>query len=681
MHRKTILPRFLAWSLALGFLINFSAQAVTAQGVDRKLPGFAQQPNIADGKGAPKDASEPYILVLSKDSTRQIEMSTKDLISEFRSENPTIVKVQALLDNARAVLVTGVNPGTTRIFLTDAKKNVESMEVRVLRGDEELVAEQAAARRRETDARIRADQEEKIVKTKHLMDLIRKTVPTANVEVDATKNIMQSGSSAYAGATGSVVTYTGKKWRVVLSGTVPLAESVPVITNLALGVFEDSEIINYMVIPGVQQVQIEVTIARVNRSRARNIGFSFLEAGKQHFLASTIGGGGSLTTGNVLPSVLSPISSLTATPNAVFGIFNDKQSFMGYLNALTTEGLAKLISEPRVMTLSGRAANIVSGGKTPILTSSGIGAPSVTYMDFGTVVDFLPIVLGNGKIHLEVSPQISSLDQAAGITIPGAIITSVPGFDVRSAKVTVEMQDGETLAIGGLIQNTVQAQNSKVPILGDIPFLAFAFTSKTYTESEEELIILVTPHLVNPMACNQLPKYLPGRETRTVDDFELFLEGILEAPRGQRNLTHPYTAAYLNGPGSGKYPCGDAAGGCGVGGCSIPGGCGATGCGTTGNCGSGVDSPYPTVKGNGSPLGGSPSAMPTSDAPISSMPQDEPMPNNNFRPLVNTPPVAPNPVDAPSAAPQTLPNLPPANTGAGPTTGATFGPAVTADPR
>ena len=256
-------------------------------------------------------------------------------------------------------------------------------------------------------------------------------------------------------------------------------------------------------------------------------------------------------------------------------------------------------------------------------------------------------------------------------------MTSVPGFDVRSAKVTVEMEDGQTLAIGGLIQNTIQAQNTKVPILGDIPFLAFAFTSKTYSEAEEELIILVTPHLVNPMACNQLQKYLPGRETRTADDFELFLEGILEAPRGQRNLTHPYTAAYLNGPGSGKYPCGDASGGCGAagcgtGGCSIPGGCGATG-----SCGSGVDSPYPTVKGNGSPLGGTP----MSSAPLGATPQAEALPNNNVRPLVNTPPVAPNPVAAPPAAPQTLPNLPPANTGAAPTSGATFGPAVMADPR
>ncbi len=349
--------------------------------------------------------------------------------------------------------------------------------------------------------------------------------------------------------------------------------------NSARGVFGPAaNVVNALRIGGVQQVQIEVTVARVNRSRARQIGFSFLQSGVQHFVASTVGGGGSLTTAATLPSVLSPATSLASTPNAVFGIFNNKEAFFGYLQALTTEGLAKLITEPRVITLSGRPAWIVSGGETPILTTSGTGAPSVTYKTFGTIVNFLPIVLGNGKIHLEVRPEISALNQAAGISITSAGgTTTVPGFDVRSAQVAVQMEDGQTLAIGGMIQNTVNAQNTKVPILGDIPIIQAAFSSKTYTESEEELIILVTPHLIDPMACCQLPKYLPGRETRSADDFELFLEGILEAPRGQRNLTHPYTAAYLNGPTAEKFPCGDTSG---------SGRCGPRGC-TTGNCANG----------------------------------------------------------------------------------------------
>src|SRR5262249_41182112 len=149
---------------------------------------------------------------------------------------------------------------------------------------------------------------------------------------------------------------------------------------------------------------------------------------------------------------------------------------------------------------------------------------------------------------------------AAGISInTGLAVTQVPGFDIRLVQVAVQIEDGQTLAIGGLIQNSVNTTVTKVPLLGDLPFLGCCFSSKTSTEVEEELIILVTPHLVDPMACTQLPKYLPGQETRNVDDFELFLEGILEAPRGQRTINVPgYTGAWTNAPGG--YPCNDASG-------------------------------------------------------------------------------------------------------------------------
>jgi pilus assembly protein CpaC len=127
--------------------------------------------------------------------------------------------------------------------------------------------------------------------------------------------------------------------------------------------------------------------------------------------------------------------------------------------------------------------------------------------------------------------------------------------------VAVQMEDGQTLAIGGLISHTVNASMRRVPILGDLPFVGVMFNTKNYDEREEEMIILVTPRLVDPMACCQLPKYLPGQETRSPDDFEFFLEGLLEAPRGPRHLGHGtgerYKHAYLNGETAGMYPCHD----------------------------------------------------------------------------------------------------------------------------
>jgi pilus assembly protein CpaC len=629
MRRKTFLPRFLGGSLLFGLAWFGQAYLVPAQGEEPAWQGFGQQ--ITDGgvakdaKGGAKEATDMIILVLPKDSTRQIEMSTRELITDIRSENPKVVKIQALLDNPRAALVTGIAPGTTKVYLTDAKKNTEWLDIRVPLDEE-------------------ADRE---AKRRELLDQIQKVVPTAKVDVLPTGN-----------------------GTVIVSGNVPLAESVQTVMELTKGTFGlTANIVNNMRIGGVQQVQLEVTIARVNRSRLRQIGFSWLNTGQHHFLASSLAGSSFAQT-STLPSILAPAAALSSAPNVVFGVFNDKAGLFGYLNALTTEGLNKIISAPTVTTLSGRPGYIVDGGETPILTTGGTGAPSVSYKTFGTVVNFLPIVLGNGKIHLEVRPEISNINAGAGIQLSSSVgTTSVPGFDVRSVQVAVQMEDGQTLAIGGLIQNTINASNAKVPILGDIPFLAFAFTNKSYTENEEELLILVTPHLVDPMACNQIPKHLPGRETRTPDDFELFLEGILEAPRGQRNLTHPYTAAYLNSPTASVFPCGDLSGTHDGFGAKA---CGTAGC-TTGTCGTaGVSATSSVSTGLGTSTTGL--AIPGNFQKV-----EQALPENReIRPATDAgaemPPV-------PNQIPATLPPL--SSSGASTEMErprATFGPAIMTDP-
>ena len=131
--------------------------------------------------------------------------------------------------------------------------------------------------------------------------------------------------------------------------------------------------------------------------------------------------------------------------------------------------------------------------------------------------------------------------------------------DVRRARAVLQIEDGMTIAIGGLVQNTINGSTAKIPLLGDIPFLGTAFSSVEYNEREEELLILVTPRLVAPMSCCQLPKFLPGRETRSPDDFELFLTQILEAPRGQREVCPEgmFRAAHKNGPTANLFPCND----------------------------------------------------------------------------------------------------------------------------
>src|SRR5207247_2600861 len=144
---------------------------------------------------------------------------------------------------------------------------------------------------------------------------------------------------------------------------------------------------------------------------------------------------------------------------------------------------------------------------------------------------------------------------AIGTPLPGGGF--VAGRLLQRVRTSVEIEDGQTFAIGGLIQNRIQGNIRRTPILGDLPFIGAAFVSTRFEEQEEELVVLVTPHLVDPMDCSQLPHYLPGQETRSPDDFELFLEGILEAPRGSRKVCpeRVYRPAYLSSPSVQKFPC------------------------------------------------------------------------------------------------------------------------------
>jgi pilus assembly protein CpaC len=272
------------------------------------------------------------------------------------------------------------------------------------------------------------------------------------------------------------------------------------------------------------------------------------------------------------------LSSLTpaGATNIIFGIVPNNINF--FIQALHGERLGKLLAQPRLVTLSGRPATFLSGGQqaVPEVTASGVGGGTVgtRFIEFGTQLTFLPIVLGNGKIYLEVEPVVSNLDPGSGFAIGGVI---VPGRTEQRVRTSVMMEPGQTFAIGGLIQTTIGGETAKTPVLGDLPFLGPLFSRITYNEIENELLVMVTPYLVDPMDCKQAPCKLPGLETRSPDDFELFLELILEAPRGQRDVFpgRKYRPAWQNDVTADKFPCGN-------------GGNGACGNGGTGACANGA---------------------------------------------------------------------------------------------
>ncbi|MCS7161087.1 MAG: type II and III secretion system protein, partial [Gemmatales bacterium] len=220
--------------------------------------------------------------------------------------------------------------------------------------------------------------------------------------------------------------------------------------------------------------------------------------------------------------------------NFLFGITDASSAFLGFVEALRREGLAKITSSPVVVTRSGRAARITVGGEQPYPTPAALGQPpGVEFRRFGTIVQFLPVVLGDGRIRVQVRAEVSRLDFSQPVQISGTI---VPRFLTQEEETTVELESGQSLVLGGLLQTEVDAATNKVPFVGDLPFIGTAFRRVQYEEREQELIILVTPRLVGGLWPHQRPTCFPGLETRRPTDFELFLEGILEAPPGPRPL-------------------------------------------------------------------------------------------------------------------------------------------------
>ena len=390
-----------------------------------------------------------------------------------------------------------------------------------------------------------------------LRNLIKRTVPTSAVEV--TPGI------------GNVV---------ILSGYVTNPQEADIIVRLATSAVGGTanNVINAVQVGGVQHVQIDVVVASVDRNEIRTRGFDFSISGQSAFFNSLVAGlltppvaGGS--TGGTVTATFSPNANLQ------LGIASNGTAFFGALQALRTEGLAKFLAEPRVVTQTGRPAFFLAGGRQAVLSSSsGINGPGVAFEQVGTQLEVLPIVYANGQIWLEINPQIRTVNTGLGIT---TVFGTTPGFTEQQARCAVMLESGQTFVIGGLIQNSVQASSAKIPVLGDLPFVGTAFSSIRHEERESELIIMVTPRLVAPLDCSQLPKRLPGRETRSPDDYELFLENVLEAPRGQRKVfvDRHYNAAYKCDPTVGTYPCignlctgpnGVMGGNCGPNGCAAP---------------------------------------------------------------------------------------------------------------
>jgi pilus assembly protein CpaC len=301
---------------------------------------------------------------------------------------------------------------------------------------------------------------------------------------------------------------------LVLEGQVDRPEIVSTIRMLA----EDyaPKIINNITVGGAQQVALKVKVMEVSRTKLRRMGFDWALFQGDDFLISSVSdilrsgeGGGVVSNGN---------------ETLAFGIVDGNTAFFGLLEALQENRVAKILADPTITTVSGRPAKFLVGGETPIQVPAGLGMVGIEYREFGTQVDFVPIVLGNGRIRLEVRPRVSALDFNAS-TIPG-----VPGFNVREVDCGVEMNAGQTLALAGLIQEKVDSSQRGIPFLGDLPLIGAAFRKVEEDVNEVELLIVVTPEFVEGMDACEAPICGPGMETMSPTHSDLYCKGFIEVP-------------------------------------------------------------------------------------------------------------------------------------------------------
>ena len=307
---------------------------------------------------------------------------------------------------------------------------------------------------------------------------------------------------------------------VVISGFVDRPENVSRIVRMAEDYYP--KIINNITVGGVQQVLLHVKVVEVSRTKMRQMGFDWAHFTGNDFVASR--GAGILAPPDV--NIAGGVTgSLDATADTIrFGIVDGSNAFFGFLEALRSYNLAKLLSEPTLTTVSGRPASFNVGGEFPILVPGGLGTVSIEYKQFGTRVDFVPIVLGNGNIRLEVRPAVTERDDASGVN-------GVPAIRTRWVDTAAEMKAGQTLALAGLVQHQVEAENRGIPLVADLPWIGAAFRRVEHRVNETELLVLVTPELVAPMNPHQVPHCLPGSFTTEPSDCELYGKGYLEVPK------------------------------------------------------------------------------------------------------------------------------------------------------
>ncbi len=414
--------------------------------------------------------------------------------------------------------------------------------------------------------------------TDHSLSILGKKIGTTRVsvyaegkkligifDVEVSYDITRLSNELKRRFPGSSLQATTVNGRIMLSGEV--ADAATLDKAVTIGRQFGPELINSVSVMSPQQVMLEVRFIEISRTAGRELGVQWNRFG-DHNLANI----GNRTAAGNLPITPSGGSPLFSNPGVTSGGTNTAAtdvmrsagvaagvisgaSPFGFLisrlvangvstdvliNALEQKGVARSLAEPNLVALSGDTASFLAGGEYPIPVSGSLGQVTVDYKKYGVGLAFTPTVLGRGLINLKIEPEVSQIDPTHSVSL-GKDLPPVPALTVRRASTTIELRDGQSFVIGGLLQTNNQHTIEQLPWLGSIPVLGALFSSKSYQNNETDLAIIVTPHLVRPARPGDVIKS-PADDTLPPNDVDFFLLGKTEVTREEARALTPATA-------------------------------------------------------------------------------------------------------------------------------------------
>ena len=426
-------------------------------------------------------------------------VQTKRTLTRVVVSNPLVADVELLADQpeARLLNVTGKSFGTTSLTLWDESDRPVSFLVRVTVDSKELETRVnqafpgAQVKVRQVGSQIILDGQ--VPEAKMMSDILQVVQAAIRTSPGFRARGWMGGGGAMGGAGGGMAGGAGGMGGGMGGGGGGMGGGMGG-GGGGMGGGMGLTIINRVVIPGPRQVLLHVKIAELNRQALRQIGVSWLDTKGQSIIGSSAGGIGSGRCNSQCQSqpeasnpigLLSPVTStFNATGTAssggqLFGVFNSGH-FSLFINALRANSLAKVLAEPNLVALDGQPARFLVGGNFPYPVPQSSSIPggtavvTIQFARFGTILNFIPQILANDVIRLDVEPVVSNLDSAIGTTINGSL---VPGIAERSARTVVELREGQTLAIAGLIQIQTTATSNRIPGLGDLPLVGPWFSN------------------------------------------------------------------------------------------------------------------------------------------------------------------------------------------------------------